>query len=64
MNVNDKSSRINLKALVYVSTAYANSNNFDAEEKVYDPKYHPDDLIKLTQALDVETLDKVKFDLK
>lgn len=42
---------------MHVSTAYANCNRPDIDEKIYQPKFSGDKAIKLTEWLDEKTLD-------
>lgn len=48
-----------LKALVHVSTAYANCNHLNIEEKFYEPTISGFNSIKLSECLDEKTLDAI-----
>lgn len=46
-----------LKALVHISTAYANCHHLTIEEKFYEPLLSGVNSIKLSECLDEKTLD-------
>lgn len=45
-----------LKAFVHVSTAYANCNQINVDEVFYDPPISGDNLIKLAEHMDENTM--------
>lgn len=47
------------QAIVHVSTAYANCNRTDIEEKFYKPPLSGENALKMADALDDKTLDKM-----
>ncbi|XP_044261426.1 fatty acyl-CoA reductase wat-like [Tribolium madens] len=49
----------NLKAFIYVSTAYSNCPYFDIDETFYEPAMTPKNLLSVVDSLDDKTLDKV-----
>lgn len=49
----------NLKCMMYVSTAYSNSNHLTIDETFYHPPIQPDTLIKLVEEVNEEVLDKM-----
>lgn len=48
-----------LKALIYVSTAYSNCTRYLIEEKMYEPPIKPKLLIGLVRDLDADTLQEI-----
>lgn len=48
-----------LNAVVHVSTAYANCNRWDIDEKIYKPQMSGENAIKLGDCLDEKTLDSI-----
>ncbi|XP_044261428.1 fatty acyl-CoA reductase wat-like [Tribolium madens] len=49
----------NLKAFIYVSTAYSNFPYFDIDETLYEPAMRSKNLLSVVDSLDDETLNKV-----
>lgn len=48
-----------LKAFVHVSTAYANCNQLNIDEKFYEPPISGDSLIKMGELLDDKMMDNL-----
>lgn len=53
----------NLKAFVYISTAYSNCNHFEIDEAFYKPKITAMDMIHLMDYMDEELLNSISADL-